>query len=101
MESFYSIWKKYEGAFDSICKFCLARQNAYDVTKPMIILEQSLSPEDWGGLLGYLLSRTLIRSNEEQGLTWRTEGCDIFLPYLVLLFAYCFPEPYWALLDLY
>ena len=31
---------------------------------------------------------------------WRTEGCDIFLPYFALLFAYRFPEPYWALLDL-
>ena len=32
----------------------------------MIILEQSLSPEDWGGLLGYLLSRTL------SSFKWRT-----------------------------
>ena len=40
MEAFYSIWRKYEGAFDSIYKFCLYHNKA------------SLS-EDWGGLLGY------------------------------------------------
>ena len=40
MEAFYSIWRKYEGAFDSIYKFCLYLNKA------------SLS-EDWGGLLGY------------------------------------------------
>ena len=39
-EAFHSIWRKYEGALDSIYKFCLYLNKA------------SLS-EDWGGLLGY------------------------------------------------
>ena len=31
-----SLWREYEGEFDSICK-----QKAYEVTKPMIILEKN------------------------------------------------------------
>ena len=47
----------------------------------MIILEQSLTSEDWGGLLGYLLSKTL-GSYKWEKKAWQTKGFDM------LTFAY-------------
>ena len=61
----YEVWRKHEGALYSIYKFCL---------------KASLS-EDWGGLFGYLLSKTLGLYKWEKK-AWQTKGFDM------LTFAY-------------